>query len=144
MPMAPSGYQFYRNVMDYGATGDGTTDDTAAINHAIADGDRRGESCGSTSVLGALVYFPVAPAGTYIISIPIVQYYYTQFIGGANDQPTKGSANFTRIVLIDTDPYISGGDGAEWHINQNQFYRQIRNFVLDLTAMNATNYDQGQ
>jgi hypothetical protein len=46
--------------------------------------------------------------------------------------------------LIDTDPYIPGGNGSEWYINQNQFYRQIRNFVLDMTAMNWTNYDHGQ
>jgi len=60
MPFAPSGYQFYRNVKSYGATGDGTTDDTAAINRAITDGNRCGNiTCGSTSVLGALVYFPV-------------------------------------------------------------------------------------
>ncbi|RHZ63561.1 hypothetical protein CDV55_106217 [Aspergillus turcosus] len=142
MPFAPSGYQFYRNVMDYGATGDGTTDDTAAINRAVSDGNRCGKDCGSTSVLGALVYFP---PGTYVVSTPIIQYYYTQFVGDPNDRPTiKGSANFTGIALIDTDPYIPGGNGDEWYINQNQFYRQIRNFVLDMTAMNWTNYDQGQ
>ncbi|KAH1531166.1 hypothetical protein KXX18_007338 [Aspergillus fumigatus] len=40
MPFAPSGYKFYRNVRDYGATGDGTADDTAAINRAVSDGNR--------------------------------------------------------------------------------------------------------
>ncbi|KAJ5638651.1 pectin lyase-like protein [Penicillium herquei] len=141
-PFAPSDYQFYRNVMDYGATGDGSTDDTAAINRAISDGNRCGENCGSTSVLGALVYFP---AGTYVVSTPIIQYYYSQFVGDPNDRPIiKGSENFTGIALIDTDPYIPGGNGDQWYINQNQFYRQIRNFEFDLTAMNWTNYDDGQ
>ena len=30
-PFAPSGYQVRRNVKDFGAKGDGSTDDTAAI-----------------------------------------------------------------------------------------------------------------
>lgn len=64
--------------MDYGAKGDGVTDDTAAINAAIQDGNRCGSGCNSTSAYQAVVYFP---SGTYIVSTPIVQYYFTQFIG---------------------------------------------------------------
>ena len=64
------------------------------------------------------------------------RYYFTQFVGDANARPTiRGSANFTGIALIDCDPYIPGGDGANWYINQNQFFRQIRNFIFDMTAM---------
>ncbi|THW31700.1 pectin lyase-like protein [Aureobasidium pullulans] len=133
MPCAPSGYKFFRDVTEYGAVGDGITDDTAAINRAVSDGDRCGEGCGSTSVLGALVYFP---PGTYLVTTPIIQYYYTQFVGNPQDPPTiKGSTNFSGIALIDTDVYIPKANGDEWYINQNQFYRQIRNFIIDLTQM---------
>lgn len=38
--------------------------------------------------------------------------------------------------MIDSDPYESGG--ANWYTNQNNFFRQIRNFVIDLTAMPMT------
>jgi hypothetical protein len=41
-----------------------------------------------------------------------------------NNLPTiKGMSTFTGIALIDTDVYISNGNGDEWYINQNQFYR---------------------
>ncbi|KAF3916396.1 hypothetical protein ABW21_db0207045 [Orbilia brochopaga] len=70
MPFASGGYKFYRNVKDYGAKGDGSSDDTVAINKAITDGNRCGINCGSSSTLGALIYFP---AGTYVISSPIIQ-----------------------------------------------------------------------
>lgn len=69
MPLAGDGYQFYRNVQDFGAMGDGVTDDTEAINRAVSyssssnSTERCGQSCGSTSVYGALVFFPVSSHG---------------------------------------------------------------------------------
>ncbi|KAJ5201484.1 uncharacterized protein N7498_006147 [Penicillium cinerascens] len=149
MPHAPSGYQYFRNVKDFGAIGDGKTDDTAAINRAVSalsssdhSPARCGKDCGSTSTLGAVVYFP---EGIYLITTPIVQYYYTQFVGNPASKPTiKGARNFTGIALIDSDFYVPGADGAEWYINQSNFYRQIRNFVFDMTAMNWTNTDSNQ
>lgn len=59
----PSGYTVYRNVKDYGAKGDGVTDDTAAIQQAIAAGNRCGRGCASSTTTPAVVYFP---AGTQI------------------------------------------------------------------------------
>ncbi|CZR66146.1 probable glucan 1,3-beta-glucosidase [Phialocephala subalpina] len=126
-----SGYQVFRNVQDFGAKGDGSTDDTAAINAAITAGTRCGQGCDSSTITPALVYFP---PGTYMISAPLVQLYYTQFVGDAVSVPTvKATAGFAGIALIDSDPYDSNGNN--WYTNQNNFFRQIRNFVLDTTLM---------
>lgn len=37
------------------------------------------------------------------------------------------------MAVIDSDPYMDGG--ANWYTNQNNFFRQIRNFIIDLTAL---------
>lgn len=58
-----AGYQVFRNVKDYGAVGDGKTDDTKAINRALAEQNRCGPKCGSSSVKGAVIYFP---AGSFV------------------------------------------------------------------------------
>ena len=126
-----SGYQIFRNVMDFGAKGDGSTDDTAAINAAISTGSRCGQGCDSSTITPAIVYFP---PGTYVVSSPLIQYYYTQFIGDALNPPTlKAAASFQGIAVIDSDPYDDQGNN--WYTNQNNFFRQVRNFVIDLTGM---------
>lgn len=128
------GFKIFRNVKDYGARGDGSTDDTDAINRAISDGNRCGQGCDSSTTTPAIVYFP---PGTYSVSRPIIQYYYTQLIGDAVNIPTiKSTANFEGIAVIDSDPYLPGG--ANWYTNQNNFFRQIRNFKIDLTGQPKT------
>jgi len=124
-------FKIFRNVKDFGAKGDGSTDDTAAINQAISSGNRCGKGCDSSTVTPAIIYFP---PGTYMVSTPIIQYYYTQFVGDAVTLPTlKASAGFKGMAVIDSDPYDDFGNN--WFTNQNNFFRQIRNFVIDLTAM---------
>ena len=126
-----SSYVIWRNVMDYGAKGDGITDDTYAINNATFEGVRCELGCDSQTTTPAIVYFP---AGTYLVSTPLIQLYYTQFIGDANNLPTiKATPKFYGIGLIDSDVYLPYG--FSWYTNQNNFYRQIRNFVLDITAI---------
>ncbi|KAJ7168214.1 exo-beta-1,3-glucanase [Mycena crocata] len=133
----PSTYQVFRNVKDFGARGDGVTDDTAAINAAITAGNRcGGGSCPSSTVTPAVVFFP---KGTYLVSHSIIPYYYTQLIGDAKSPPTLlAAASFTDIAVIDADPYIPGGNGAQWYTNQNNFFRSVRNFVIDVTRVPAT------
>ncbi|KAK3317422.1 pectin lyase fold/virulence factor [Cercophora scortea] len=148
-------YQFYRDVTDFGADNTGKTDATEAINAAVSswskaapnligglNNTRCGKTCGNTFTQGAIVYFP---PGTYKICKPVIQLYYTQFIGDAKKPPTiKGCSTFEGIALFDTDPYIPGGSGSQWYINQNQFFRQIRNFVFDLTDMPLSTAENDQ
>ncbi|KAJ7632169.1 exo-beta-1,3-glucanase [Roridomyces roridus] len=132
----PSSYQVYRNVKDFGAVGDGVHDDTAAINAAISLGDRcfgAQNGCNSSTIAPAVVFFP---KGTYLISTSIIALYYTQLIGDANAPPTiLATAGFTGDALIDADPYIPGGGGAQYYTNQNNFFRSVRNFVIDTTRI---------
>ncbi|KAK4866452.1 hypothetical protein LT330_008384 [Penicillium expansum] len=135
VPFATStDYKIFRNVKDYGAKGDGSTDDTVAINKAISSGGRCGKGCDSSTTTPAIVYFP---PGTYVVSKPIVQYYYTQIVGDAVELPIiKASAKFAGMAVIDSDPYEDNGDN--WFTNQNNFFRAIRNLVIDLTSMPAS------
>lgn len=74
------------------------------------------------------------PPGTYVVSKPIIAYYYTQIVGDVLDRPViKGSPDFSGMALIDSDPYTDGGDN--WYTNQNNFFRSVRNLVVDLTGM---------
>ncbi|KAJ7461037.1 exo-beta-1,3-glucanase [Mycena galericulata] len=118
----PSTYQVFRNVKNFGAKGDGVTDDTAdgrnpAINAAISSGSRcGGGSCPSSTTTPAVVFFP---SGTYLVSGSIVAYYYTQLIGDAKNPPTLlAAASFSDIAVI------------------------VRNFVIDVTRVPATS-EQG-
>jgi glucan 1,3-beta-glucosidase len=124
-------YPVFRNVKDYGARGDGVSDDTAAINAAIsAGGGRCGQGCDSSTTTPALVYFP---PGTYVVSTPLIQQYYTHMIGDLLDVPTlKAAPNFVGIAVIDANPRDNSGNN--WFTNQNNFFRQIRNFKIDVTA----------
>ncbi|KAF2726063.1 glycoside hydrolase family 55 protein [Polychaeton citri CBS 116435] len=124
-----SDYQVFRNVKDFGAKGDGSSDDTQALLSAINAGNRCGQGCDSTTVTPAIVYFP---PGTYVVSKPIQMKYYTQLIGDANTLPTiKATASFQGMAVLDADPYEN--DGSNWFTNQNNFFRQVRNFVIDIT-----------
>ncbi|EMC92403.1 glycoside hydrolase family 55 protein [Baudoinia panamericana UAMH 10762] len=131
-------YPVWRNVMDFGAKGDGVTDDTNAINIAInatyaSSGSpgsltRCGVGCNSSTTVPAGVYFP---AGTYLVSTPIIMEYYTQMIGDPTNPPTLlAASNFVGMAVVDSNPY--GMYGVNWYINQNNFFRQVRNFVIDI------------
>jgi hypothetical protein len=122
-------YKIFRNVVDdYGADPSGNTDSTDAINKAISDGNRCGFGCGSSTVHPAIVYFP---PGTYSVSTPIQMFYYTQMIGHATNKPIiKMTSSFEGMAMFDADPYTN--NGTNWYINQNNFFRQVRNFEFNM------------
>ncbi|KIO31552.1 hypothetical protein M407DRAFT_19489 [Tulasnella calospora MUT 4182] len=127
----PSTYKVFRNVKDYGAKGDGIHDDTAAINKAISEQNRCGQGCPSSTRSPALVFFP---AGKYRVTGAIIPYYYTQLVGDAKHPPTLvADPSFDGAAVIDADPYIPDGGGAQWWQNQNNFFKSVRHFEIDLT-----------
>ncbi|KAH6714441.1 pectate lyase superfamily protein-domain-containing protein [Leptodontidium sp. MPI-SDFR-AT-0119] len=105
-------YKVFRNVLDYGVVGDGITDDTKAIKSAMINGTRCGEKCNGSTTKNAIVYFP---PGKYLISTTIAMPFGTQVIGDANLRPT----------LVASPKFIAN------------FYRQIRNIVIDITQAGA-------
>lgn len=136
-----SAYPVFRNVRDYGAVGDGVHDDTAAINMAMNSSTRCAPgACEASTRTPAIVYFP---GGTYLIEGPIVDFYFTQIIGNPNNLPViKASPKFRSLALIDGNFYqpgtaATGFAGALSYKAVNVFYRQIRNLILDTTAIPA-------
>ena len=134
-------YKVFRNVRDYGAKGDGAADDTAAIMLAMRDGNRCAENCNGATTKNAVVYFP---KGTYAVTGTIQVLFGTQMIGDANSWPTiLAKDSFVGLGVLSTDEYVvDGGNGTdgkpmEWYINTASFYRQIRNFRIDITQTPA-------
>ncbi|KAH7104876.1 glucan 1,3-beta-glucosidase [Auriculariales sp. MPI-PUGE-AT-0066] len=132
-PLNPDagGYKIRRNVKDYGAVGDGVTDDSAAINKALGDQNRCSDGCVESTVVPGLIYFP---PGKYLLKSPIVMNWYTQMVG-APGSPAEliAAADFVGMAIIDADPYKDGGIST-W-VNQNNFYRSLRNLVVDMTQL---------
>ncbi|KAF7302116.1 hypothetical protein MIND_00778400 [Mycena indigotica] len=155
-PFNPSGpsYQVYRDVTaaPYFAKGNGVDDDTDAINRAIADGARCGDlNCQSSTLTPALIYFP---SGNYLITKPIVQYYYTALVGDAKNKPhIVARGDFTGIALIDANVYTGGpipaggwncpSSDPQWYCPVNNFFRSVRNLVLDTRNIPANQFGTG-
>lgn len=78
------------SVKDFGAVGDGTTDDTTAINNALASGV-------------ASIFFPV---GNYAISSQLVVASNTTIFGAEGAQVTQ-TANNTRMFYVNGCSYVT-------------------------------------
>lgn len=128
---------------------------------AVSSGNRCAPGkCESTTITPAVVYFP---AGTYLISSSIIDYYFTQIIGNPNSLPIlRATPGFSGFGLIDGDQYQAGGvlgfgatnvlcvslwscETIGMFIGKSErltvllllSYRQIRNFVFDMTDIPA-------
>jgi glucan 1,3-beta-glucosidase len=124
-------FVIWRNVKDFGAKGDGVTDDSAAINAASALGNRCGLGCDSRLSESVIVYIP---AGTYMISTRIIMYYNTALWGDANNLPIlKALPSFDEIGVLESNVYLPYG--FNWYANQNNMWRQVKNLVVDITAV---------
>lgn len=124
-------FQVFRNVKSYGAKGDGSTDDTAAIQAALNAGTGR-TFTESTTTTPAVVYLP---AGTYIITSSLTIPYYTQIVGSAisgSSSTIKAAASWSGGWMLDADPYQSSGNLGVG--STNDFYKEIRHVTLDLSA----------
>ena len=108
------------NVLDYGATGDGTTDDLAAVNSAM--------SAASAAGGGAVVF----PAGLYRISAPLAVPAAVTLIGAAQgsagivigfptgDAITLGALGRVEELTISVAPGVTRTSGAHVSIDGGQ------------------------
>ncbi|KIK76059.1 glycoside hydrolase family 55 protein [Paxillus rubicundulus Ve08.2h10] len=61
-------------------------------------------------------------------------------IGNAKNPPTLlASPSFNGFAVIYADPYIPNGYGTQWFINQDNFLRSVRNFIVDLRQVPSAN-----
>lgn len=103
----------------------------------MLDGNRCGVKCNRATTKNAIVYFP---PGTYLILSTIPLPFGTQVIGNANNRPLlKAAGSFVGLGVLSTDKYTGGSTGIdgrdqEYYVNTANFYCQLRNLRIDMTA----------
>lgn len=112
-----SGTGLYFNVRGYGALGDGTTDDSAAITSAIT----------AAAVAGGTVYFPPADASSfYRIETELTVPDNVNFLGaGTQASVIKIDAAGQRVVVTSVTP------------TGTQAYQSFRNLTMEAAQSNA-------
>ncbi len=137
----------FRNVRDYGAVGDGVTDDTQAFIRALELG-RGGK--GDREKHMANVY---VPGGTYLISDTLIVYRGTMLAGDADNPPTIvlkekspgfGDPEKPRPMLVTYCAYATDPADRQWAIRTNEvggstnntFFITVRHLNLKIGAGN--------
>ena len=85
----------FANVKDFGAVGDGQTDDTAAINRAIANL----VTVETTGKQKRRLYFP---GGTYIVTGPILLYPFSNLVGDGMESTIISQTDATEECVMRT------------------------------------------
>jgi len=105
------------------------------------NGTACGKGCNGSTTKDTIVYFP---PGNYLVSSSIAMPYGTQVIGDANNRPTLVAASsFIGLGVLSTDEYTgadgNGADGGDpqYYVNTANFYRQIRNIIIDIRKVSA-------
>ena len=117
----------YAVVTDFGATGDGVTDDTAAINRALFQLYCRQIN---TQVRRSLFF----PAGTYLITDTILIPPFAQLYG---EGPNSSIIKFSVTTWSNAIPYDTGV--LVYYAPTNVYYRSVAE-VLPGTAITNTSY----
>lgn len=114
------------SIKDFGAMGDGNTDDAPAINAAIA------EIFGTITTLGASNVALYFPAGIYCIKSPILLYPYVTLIGDGIEKTVILSINSSMTCLMQTAD-SSGNTGMNIGTGVVNYVLPTRIFVRNLS-----------
>lgn len=123
-------YPVYRNVRTYGAAGDGSTDDTKALQQAINDDGQKGSRYkNEVSTRPAHVF---VPGGTYRLTQQLDMRLNTILVGDPNNMPVfKASSDFQGQTLINGNDFATDGSSGT-----TNFFMAIKNIVIDTTNVN--------
>ena len=103
----------FRSARDYGAKGDGTTDDTAALQRALTEG----RTANFTTRDQAVVYLP---PGRYLVSDTLPLFFYTKLMGSWACRPT--------LVLAPNSPGFAAGRKYVVSATMNPQGEHVSNF----------------